>query len=58
MAYPTAADPPTPPANWSDVVKRWFRQMSLDYHPDRGGSHEAQKVINEGYPRLQELMSA
>jgi hypothetical protein len=47
-----------PAADWSGVIARWYRQLALDFHPDRGGSHEAMKVVNEAYNRLRKLLAA
>lgn len=38
-----------------EVLQAWFREMTLRYHPDRGGSKEAMQAINHGYDRLREL---
>jgi hypothetical protein len=45
-------------ADWPEIVRQWYRQMSRDYHPDRGGSHEAMQAVNDGYERLLELFEA
>jgi hypothetical protein len=37
-------------------LKGWYRRMSLKYHPDRGGSNEAQVVVNDCYESLCELI--
>ena len=52
-----APAPPRPPANWPDVVRRWHREMVLEFHPDRGGSTEACQVLNAAHDRLQELLN-
>lgn len=44
-----------PPADWSSVIARWYRQLALDYHPDRGGSTEAMQIVNDAHRRLREL---
>ncbi len=31
------------------MAKAWFSQMTLKYHPDRGGSNEQQMVVLECY---------
>lgn len=61
----TAAEPPPqaggkfhPPADWSDILSRWHREMVLRFHPDRGGSHEAMVALNVAFERLQELVRA
>jgi uncharacterized protein (DUF3820 family) len=51
-----APAPPRPPANWSEIVRRWHREMALEFHPDRGGSNEACQALNAAHDRLQELL--
>jgi hypothetical protein len=41
--------------DWSAIITRWFREMCLKYHPDRGGSNEAMQAINAAHERLREL---
>ncbi len=60
---PGPADPSRSPAGKAaalvdvrSVVKRWFGEMSLTYHPDRGGSDAAMKAVNHAYERLRELL--
>src|SRR5437762_1779433 len=41
---------PPPAAATSDVeqlVRRWYRELAKKYHPDRGGTNEAMKVVND-----------
>jgi hypothetical protein len=40
------------------VVKSWFHEMTLKFHPDRnvGGSDAAMKAIVHAYERLRELL--
>jgi hypothetical protein len=40
--------------DWQVVLQQWYRQLTLDYHPDRGGSTEAMQAINDAYERLRE----
>ena len=35
-----------------DKVKAVYRELSLEFHPDRGGNTEAMKAINLFYERL------
>lgn len=35
-----------------DRLRSIYRELSLKYHPDRGGSHVAQCAINEFYEML------
>ncbi|MBI1917788.1 MAG: DUF3820 family protein [Planctomycetes bacterium] len=37
-------------------VRMLFRNLALKYHPDRGGSHEAMRALNEFHDQLQELL--
>ncbi len=47
----------SPPADVRGVVKSWFREMALKYHPDRTlDNGAAMKAINHSYERLQELL--
>ncbi len=36
----------------------WYRQLAREFHPDRGGSHEAMKGINRGRELLLEMLEA
>jgi hypothetical protein len=38
------------------LIWDWYRGLAMDYHPDRGGSVEAMKVINEAHARLKKLV--
>jgi hypothetical protein len=46
------------PANLTELIPRWYRQLALRYHPDRGGSVEAMRVVNDAHERLRELLQA
>jgi hypothetical protein len=48
--------PPRPAADFPGVVKTWYRDLSLKYHPDRGGSNAAMIIVNEAYDHLCSLM--
>jgi hypothetical protein len=55
------APPPSPSCGLVDirgVISSWYREMSLRFHPDRGGSDEAMKAINHAYDRLKQLAGA
>lgn len=39
------------------LVKNWYRQLSQQFHPDRGGSNEAQTAINAGYKVIMDLLT-
>ncbi len=38
-------------------VRMMYRNLALKYHPDRGGSAEAMKALNEFHETLQELLT-
>ncbi len=44
--------------NVKKVVQRCYREMTMKWHPDRGGSHESMIAIGDFHDRLQELLSA
>lgn len=46
------------PIRLNEVITRWYRGLALDYHPDRGGSVEGMKAINEAHDRLKEMLRA
>jgi hypothetical protein len=39
------------------LVKSWYRSLSQKFHPDVGGTEEAQKAANECYASFQELLN-
>jgi hypothetical protein len=45
------------PAKIRALITSWYRQMSLKYHPDRGGSNEAMKVVNDGVEQLRAMLA-
>jgi hypothetical protein len=40
------------------LVSQWYRLLSMEFHPDRGGSHEGMKAINRGRELLLQMMEA
>jgi hypothetical protein len=48
-----ASAPPAP--DWAALIRQWYRGLVLDFHPDRGGCHEAMQAINEAHDRLRKL---
>jgi uncharacterized protein (DUF3820 family) len=40
------------------VVKRWFAELALRYHKDRGGTDEAMRLVNYAHERLLQLLEA
>lgn len=50
---------PPPPRNGIsalDALTRWYRTACRKYHPDRGGSEQAMRVVNEAYEELKKLL--
>jgi hypothetical protein len=43
-------------ANLPALIRTWYREMTLKFHPDRGGSHQAMVAISEAHERLKELV--
>ena len=41
----------------SGDVRMLFRNLALKYHPDRGGSPEAMRALNEFHEQIQELLT-
>jgi hypothetical protein len=37
------------------IVGDWYRQLAREFHPDKGGSHEAMKAVNRGRDLLLQL---
>jgi hypothetical protein len=40
------------------VLQGWYRQLCLRYHPDRGGSDQEMRVVNDAYERLRNMVGA
>jgi hypothetical protein len=38
------------------IVRDWYRKLSLRYHPDRGGTKEAMEAINTAHEELKKLV--
>jgi hypothetical protein len=49
-----AREAPIP--DWDEVLRTWYRQLVLDFHPDRGGSTAAVQAVNEAYHRLRKMV--
>jgi hypothetical protein len=43
-------------ADLRPLVKRWFGELSLRWHPDRGGTQETMQAVNQAHDRLRELL--
>jgi hypothetical protein len=52
-----ASDPP-PPDKLAGIIRTWFRELTLKWHPDRGGCKEAMQAINDAHERLVELLKS
>ena len=51
-----AGSPLSRPTELQEALRRWHRQLCLDFHPDRGGSKEAMQAVNEAYGRLRKVL--
>lgn len=40
------------------IVTHWYRELSLQFHPDRGGKNDMMKALNIANDRLRELLQA
>jgi hypothetical protein len=38
------------------LVSQWYRALSREFHPDKGGTHEAMKAVNRGRELLLHMM--
>jgi hypothetical protein len=38
------------------VIRKWYCELSLRWHPDRGGCTEAMQAINDAKCRLEKLL--
>jgi hypothetical protein len=45
-------------ATLEPVLRQWYHQMALRFHPDRGGSNEAMQIINYANDALRRLIAA
>jgi hypothetical protein len=46
----------TPSLDVKGILDRWYREMTMRFHPDRFGSHEAITAINHAHDRLKQLV--
>jgi len=42
--------------SWEPLVKTWYARLSLQFHPDRGGNHQAMVAINAARELLVALL--
>lgn len=47
---------PYRPVDSHDVITKWRRRMSMEFHPDRGGNHQAMLIVNKGIEILKDLL--
>jgi hypothetical protein len=45
-----------PPADWPVVIGAWYRELALQYHPDRGGTTRDMQIVNDCVDRLRRLV--
>jgi hypothetical protein len=50
----TARHPP--PADVKTIVRKWYSEVSMRWHPDRGGNHQAMVAITDAYERLKRAL--
>lgn len=46
------------PADWSGIITRWHRELTLRWHPDRGGDTRVMQALNDAVDRLREMVKA
>jgi hypothetical protein len=39
------------------VIGKWYRQLALEFHPNRRGSHEGMIAVNRANELLQEMVA-
>ena len=39
------------------IMRTWWRQLCLDYYPDRGGDTKVMQALNDAHERLQRLLA-
>jgi hypothetical protein len=47
---------PNLPANLPEILRTWYHELVLKYHPDRGGTKEAMQAVNDANDRLRKLV--
>jgi hypothetical protein len=45
-----------PPLDVKAAVSRWFRELSREFHPDRGGHPERMIALNLAHEKLREVL--
>jgi hypothetical protein len=46
----------TLPARMQPLIARWYRNLVLRWHPDRGGSTQAMQAVNDAHDRLRQMV--
>jgi hypothetical protein len=46
------------PVAFAAAVESIFRRLTLEFHPDRGGSTAAQQALNEFHERVRRVLAA
>jgi hypothetical protein len=44
-------------AETRQMLKAWYGRMTMKFHPDKGGTDESQRVVNECYQALMEELA-
>jgi hypothetical protein len=53
---PPPPPPGPPPPVLAGLINEWYRKLALRYHPDRGGSNEAMRVVNDAVAELRRMV--
>jgi hypothetical protein len=59
---PKPPEPPPPPpprvpvADLQELVGRWYRHLTLKWHPDRGGSEAGMQAVNDAQDLLGRML--
>jgi hypothetical protein len=53
---PAATGPAVLILDLQAYIKQLYRKLALRHHPDRGGSHEAMKALNEFNEQMQDFL--
>jgi hypothetical protein len=50
------APPAAAPVKWDGLVSRWYRELTLKWHPDKGGTKEAMQAVNDAHDGLRKML--
>jgi hypothetical protein len=53
---PPGDRPSATPVPWDALVSRWYGQLAMRWHPDRSGSTDGMKAINDARDLMQKLL--